>query len=140
MELTESAVMSGAESRVEWLQAIKELGVGLAIDDFGTGYSSLSYLKKFPIDFLKIDRSFVNDLETDEHDVAIVSTIYSMAKALGLTVIVEGVETREQHELLRPMGDGLMQGFLVSKALPSKGFELFCSSYVPDKLRLRASA
>ena len=73
--------MSGAESRVEWLQAIKELGVGLAIDDFGTGYSSLSYLKKFPIDFLKIDRSFVNDLETDEHDVAIVSTIYSMAKA-----------------------------------------------------------
>ncbi len=131
-ELTESAIMSNAQSRINWLNAIKQMGVEVSIDDFGTGYSSLSYLKKFPIDYLKIDRSFVIDLGKETDDRVIVSTIFSMAQALGLRVVAEGVETVEQLRVLSELGECAIQGYLISKALPLEAFEKFAHAYDPN--------
>ena len=94
------------------------MGVELALDDFGTGYSSLAYLKRFPVGKLKIDRSFVRDLEVDPDDRAIASTILSMGRSLRLKVLAEGVETGEQCEILRGMGCELVQGYHFSRPLP----------------------
>jgi EAL domain-containing protein (putative c-di-GMP-specific phosphodiesterase class I) len=99
------------------------MGVGLAIDDFGTGYSSLSYLKRFPIDTLKVDRSFIKDIVTDPDDAAITSAIISMAKILKQKVVAEGVETLEQFEFLRTHGCDLIQGYYVSEPLSAEDFE-----------------
>jgi len=99
------------------------MGIKVAIDDFGTGYSSLNYLKRFPIDTLKIDRSFVSDLCKDPHDTAIVRAIITLGHALDLTVIAEGVETREQLESLAELECDVVQGFLFSKALSTEDFE-----------------
>jgi EAL domain-containing protein (putative c-di-GMP-specific phosphodiesterase class I) len=95
------------------------MGVTLSLDDFGTGYSSLAYLKRFPVNKLKIDRSFVHDLETDADDQAIASTVVSMGRNLRLTVLAEGVETREQLALLRGMTCEMAQGFYFSRAVPA---------------------
>jgi EAL domain-containing protein (putative c-di-GMP-specific phosphodiesterase class I) len=100
------------------LDAIQSRGIRLAIDDFGTGYSSMSLMKQFPIDTIKIDRSFVRDLPRDSEDQAITQAIISMGKALGMTVIAEGVETAEQQAFLRNHACDEMQGFLFSKPLP----------------------
>lgn len=129
IELTESTVMSNAASHVEWLKELKGAGAQIAIDDFGTGYSSLSYLKKFPIDYLKIDRSFIMDLETNREDAAITRAIFRMAQELGIELIVEGVETEAQLDIIREMGDCLIQGWLVCKALPAAEFEVFFEEF-----------
>ncbi len=122
LELTESMVMHDAEKFVSMLREIKKLGVQLAIDDFGTGYSSLSYLKRFPVDHLKIDRSFVKDLVTDPDDAAIVQAIIALGHKLGLRMVAEGVETEEQREFLLRSRCDEMQGFLFCKPLPVADF------------------
>jgi len=118
LEVTERTVMNDAEVNMGTLAALHRMGVGLSLDDFGTGYSSLAYLKRFPVGKLKIDRSFIRDLETDQDDRAIASTIVSMGRNLRLTVLAEGVETSQQLALLRSMDCDMAQGFLFSRALP----------------------
>jgi EAL domain-containing protein (putative c-di-GMP-specific phosphodiesterase class I) len=120
LEITEGVMMQNAERVIEVLKALKDRGVRLAIDDFGTGYSSMSFIKRFPVDILKIDRSFVWDLQRDSDDKAIADAIISLGKALGLTVIAEGVETAEQETFLREQASDEMQGFLFSKAVQSE--------------------
>ncbi|NNE66684.1 MAG: EAL domain-containing protein [Pyrinomonadaceae bacterium] len=118
LELTESAIMDNAESVISILQQLKRIGVRLSIDDFGTGYSSLSYLHRFPIDALKIDRSFVSRMESGTENGEIVRTVVALAKALGLTVIAEGIETIHQLHQLRILGSEYGQGFLFSRPVP----------------------
>jgi EAL domain-containing protein (putative c-di-GMP-specific phosphodiesterase class I) len=118
LEVTESMVMRNVSRAVKLLDAIQSRGIRLAIDDFGTGYSSMSLMKQFPIDTIKIDRSFVRDLPDDSEDKAIAQAIISMGKALGMTVIAEGVETVEQEAFLRDHACDEMQGYLFSKPLP----------------------
>lgn len=119
LEITESSVMENPQEAVQILERLGQMGVTLAIDDFGTGYSSLAYLKLFPIDHLKIDRSFVADIEHDLNDRAIAFGTIALAHSLGLNVIAEGVETKEQLELLRANGCDEVQGYLFSKPLNS---------------------
>jgi diguanylate cyclase (GGDEF)-like protein/PAS domain S-box-containing protein len=123
LELTESLFMSDVTPAVELLHRMKSLGVNLSIDDFGTGYSSFSYLSRFPIDVLKIDRSFVNDIGHDANDAAIVASIIALAHNLRLSVIAEGVETAEQLDYLRHQGCDEMQGYYFSRPLPAQEFE-----------------
>ena len=111
-------VMRNVSRAVKVLDAIQSRGIRLAIDDFGTGYSSMSLMKQFPIDTIKIDRSFVRDLPNDSEDQAIAQAIISMGKALGMTVIAEGVETVEQQAFLRSHACDEMQGYLFSKPVP----------------------
>ncbi|RMG00973.1 MAG: EAL domain-containing protein, partial [Acidobacteria bacterium] len=118
LELTEGKIMEDAERAVEILDKFKKLGTQIMIDDFGTGYSNLSYLHRFPVDALKIDRSFVTGMERDSEKAAIVRTIITLAKALGLTVVAEGVENVHQLYQLRELGCQMGQGFLFSKPLP----------------------
>jgi len=119
LEITESSVMENPEEAIVILQRLGRMGVTLAIDDFGTGYSSLAYLKLFPIDHLKIDRSFVADIEHDLNDRAIAFGTIALAHSLGLNVIAEGVETEDQLDLLRSNGCDEVQGYLLSKPLNS---------------------
>ena len=118
IEITESGIMQNPEQAVANLNAIRDMGIGIAIDDFGTGYSSLSYLKRFPIDILKIDRSFIRDIILDQDDATIVKTILAMAQALNLRVIAEGVETKEQYDLLAELGCAEGQGYLFARPMP----------------------
>lgn len=120
LEVTESLVMDDVSSTLSVLRELKALGVELAIDDFGTGYSSLSYLKRFPADYLKIDRSFIADLSKESGDAVIVEATTRLSHALGLQVIAEGVETLEQLVHLRKMGCEAAQGYYFSKPLPAK--------------------
>ncbi|HEX2039798.1 MAG TPA: EAL domain-containing protein [Acidimicrobiales bacterium] len=115
LEITESALMEEAEATVDTLRALRALGVRISIDDFGTGYSSLSYLKRFPVDVLKIDRSFVDGLGVDPEDQAIVTAIVSLARALGLGVVAEGVETAEQLDEVRRLGCNSVQGYYLGR-------------------------
>lgn len=123
LEITESLLMRDVEDTIAALRTLKEDGLTLSIDDFGTGYSSLSYLKRFPIDTLKIDRSFVQDLHRDRDDAAICAAILAMAHELGLRVVAEGVELEEQVEFLRRHGCHEIQGFLYSKPLAAADLE-----------------
>ncbi len=120
LEITESVLMTGAEIAIGTLQTLKLLGLSISVDDFGTGYSSLSYLKRFPLDALKIDRSFVRDIPGDLDDAAITRTIISMAHGLRLKVIAEGVERPEQMRFLADHGCDFIQGFLLSKPMPGR--------------------
>ena len=123
LELTESSVMKDPEQAIEKLHDLKLMGIRVAIDDFGTGYSSLNYLKRFPIDTLKIDKSFVSDICKDPHDTAIVRAIITLGHALDLTVVAEGVETQEQLQYLSSLNCDVVQGFLFSKSLTASAFE-----------------
>lgn len=122
LELTESVIMESTELYLQIMKALKKIGVKISIDDFGTGYSSLSYLKRFPIDKLKIDQSFISDIPNNHDDAAIVRAILAMAKQLNLKVIAEGIETQEQLSLLQKYSCDFGQGFLFSKAVPPKEF------------------
>jgi len=120
LEITESGVMQDPEQAVRTLNAFKDLGVSVAIDDFGTGYSSLSYLKRFPIDVLKVDRSFVRDITIDDDDATIVRTILAMAQSLNLKVIAEGVESEEQLKLLAALGCSEGQGYYYARPMSAE--------------------
>jgi len=122
LELTEGAIMENAEATITTLRELKEMGLRISIDDFGTGYSSLGYLKRFPIDILKIDQSFVQDISIDPDDAAIVRLIITMAHTLKLKVIAEGVEAKEQLEFLRLYQCEEVQGYLFSKPVPAETF------------------
>ncbi|MGB1465754.1 MAG: EAL domain-containing protein [Alcanivorax nanhaiticus] len=120
LELTESLIMEDMEQNIEMLQQLRKRGIELALDDFGTGYSSLSYLKRFPVDTLKIDRSFIMDLDKNPDDAAITRAIIDMAHSLQMNVVAEGVETEEHLSILRGMSCDTIQGFLISKPLPEE--------------------
>ncbi len=120
LEITESMLMSDSAESVRALGQLHEMGVRLSMDDFGTGYSSLSYLKRFPIDTIKIDRSFVADLATDPDDVEIIKAIITIGHSLNRKVIAEGVETAEQLAILREHRCDEMQGYLFSRPLPAE--------------------
>jgi diguanylate cyclase (GGDEF)-like protein len=119
LEITESVLMDDADSTMAAIGALKDLGVGLSIDDFGTGYSSLGYLKRFPVDAVKIDRSFVAGLGEKQEDSAIVAAVVSLGHALGLTVVAEGVETTRQRDELVALHCDAAQGFLFSRPEPA---------------------
>jgi EAL domain-containing protein (putative c-di-GMP-specific phosphodiesterase class I) len=125
LEITESALMENVEQAVETLLALKALGIRICIDDFGTGYSSLSYLKRFPLDLLKIDRSFIKGLPDDGDDAAIINAILAMARHLHLEVIAEGVETEQQKDYLLFQQCTSMQGYLFSRPLPAEDLASF---------------
>jgi diguanylate cyclase (GGDEF)-like protein len=125
LEITESAVMEDAETAIELLRQVKAAGVSVSIDDFGTGYSSLSYLQKFPLDYLKIDRSFISEMEKGGENEEIVRTIIALADALKLKVIAEGIETEHQSERLNSLGCEFGQGFLFSRPLSVQDAESF---------------
>ncbi len=118
LEITESVAMQDPQASIARLGAIRALGVGLAIDDFGTGYSSLAYLKRLPLNYLKLDRAFVQDLETDSNDAAICAATIGLAHNMGLAVVAEGVETLGQQRFLANLGCDSFQGFLFSRAIP----------------------
>jgi EAL domain-containing protein (putative c-di-GMP-specific phosphodiesterase class I) len=123
LEITERVLMSHLAGNVETLRKLGELGVRVAIDDFGTGYSSLAYLRQLPIDKLKIDRTFLSELNAHPHDLTIVQTIAAMARSLGLRVAAEGVESEAQLERLRALGCDEWQGHLFSASLDAASFE-----------------
>ncbi len=128
LEITESMVMADLEAGLDILKKIKDLGVRLAMDDFGTGYSSLSYLKRFPIDRLKIDRSFVRDVTTDADDAALTTAIIALAHKLGVKVVAEGVETREQRDFLINAGCDQAQGYHYAKPVDAAEFQRLMAS------------
>ena len=135
LEITEGAMLKDEEAVIALLEELRGLGVGLALDDFGTGYSSLSYLRRLPINTLKIDRSFIIDVETDPEEAALVESIISMAKTLNLRVVAEGVETQEQQTLLDSLGCHEIQGYLFSKPLPAAA----TAEFLCKKRRRRAA-
>jgi EAL domain-containing protein (putative c-di-GMP-specific phosphodiesterase class I) len=122
LELTEGAAMQNPEEAAAILKALKKTGIHISIDDFGTGYSSLSYLKKFPLDTLKIDQSFVRDITTDPNDAAIVQAVIAMAHGLGLKVLAEGVETQEQAAFLHLHKCDMAQGYYFGRPMPAEAF------------------
>lgn len=128
LELTESYIMSDVEDNITQLSSLRDLGVHVSIDDFGTGYSSLGYLKQLPVNKLKIDRSFVKDIDTDVDSYIITRSIVALAKAMHLEVIAEGVENQEHSKQLTELGCELVQGFLYSKAIPAEQVKEWLSS------------
>ena len=120
LELTEGVVMNDASATIQALADLKELGVSLSIDDFGTGYSSLSYLSRFPLDELKIDRSFVIEFDKSDNDASLVIAIIAMARSMNLRLVAEGVETHEQYHFLTANGAHVIQGYLFSKPVPAE--------------------
>ncbi|MBV1931165.1 MAG: EAL domain-containing protein [Porticoccaceae bacterium] len=141
LELTESIIMGEVEQNIAALCKLKSMGVMISIDDFGTGYSSLSYLRRFPIDSLKIDQSFIRSLETDLNNVAITNAIIAMGHSLGFVVVAEGIETKQQLEFLKTQGCEIGQGYLFSKPVPAEQIpDLFkqlsdCSTSLPGLSR-----
>jgi EAL domain-containing protein (putative c-di-GMP-specific phosphodiesterase class I) len=123
IELTESLVMEDVEGAIRTMVELKNMGVKLSIDDFGTGYSSLSYLRRFPVDVLKIDRSFVRDIPGNVDDMAMVSAIIELARGLRMRVIAEGVETEAQLDYLKRRGCDEVQGHVYARAAPGADVE-----------------
>ncbi len=133
LEVTETGLMQDLDASTRVLRDLKGLGIKLAIDDFGTGYSSLTYLKRFPLDILKIDRSFIKDLPSDANDAALTAAIVAMGQSLQLELIAEGVETWEQADFLAALGCHVIQGFLFSKPLPAEDFARLLVRGVPGR-------
>ncbi|MCE1242385.1 EAL domain-containing protein [Oryzomicrobium sp.] len=133
LELTESALMEPTGDIERQLASLKELGLSLSLDDFGTGYSNLAYLKRYPLDQLKIDRSFIQDLPGDAEDAAITAATLSLGRSLGLTVVAEGVETPAQRDFVAGIGCHVMQGYLFSPPLPVSEFETFVTEYAASR-------
>ena len=134
LELTESILLENVEDVIEKMSALKSRGLRFSLDDFGTGYSSLSYLKRLPLDQLKIDRAFVRDILVDVTSGAIAQTIVSLSRAMGLSVIAEGVETEEQRQFLASLGCHAFQGYLFSRPLPLEEFEMLWLAPMPEAL------
>jgi EAL domain-containing protein (putative c-di-GMP-specific phosphodiesterase class I) len=130
LEITETALMENSDTALSALTALKTLGVSIAVDDFGTGYSSLTYLRQFPIDELKMDRSFVAGLGTDPGDSAIIATCIQLAHAVGIRAVAEGVETDHQRTALYDLDCDLAQGFHYTPALPA---EALATWYIPRR-------
>ena len=128
LEVTESMLMQDAKSTIETLRGIKSSGIHISIDDFGTGYSSLSYLKRFPVDALKIDRSFIREVNTNPDDAAIATSIILMGHSLRLGVVAEGVEEESQLAFLRVLQCDEAQGYLFSPPVPAQKAEDFLRS------------
>ena len=128
LELTESVFIHDPERALIVMGDLKDLGVMLALDDFGTGYSSLNYLKRFPVDIVKIDRSFVADLGRDPANDTVVAAIIQLAHGLGMTVVAEGVETADQHHQLDSLGCDSCQGFYFARPVPSTELDMLLSS------------
>lgn len=129
LEITETVLMQDAETSINTLHDLKEMGIKIAVDDFGTGYSSLAYLKRLPIDILKIDRTFIRDLSINSDSSAIVTAITALAKSLNLTIVAEGVETKEQFDYLCIKKCDRAQGFLISKPLNTDAIARFLKPY-----------
>jgi diguanylate cyclase len=125
LEITETVLMDNVHANVDLLNRLQMEGIRLSIDDFGTGYSSMAYLKRFPIDQVKIDRTFVQDIPGDPDDEAITTAIIAMAHSLGLSVVAEGVETEEQLQFLRNADCDIMQGFYFAEPRPPEQVEAF---------------
>ncbi|MDW2110916.1 EAL domain-containing protein, partial [Vibrio sp. 2089] len=123
LEITESMLMGGETESIHCINEIKQLGVQLALDDFGTGYASFSYLKKYPFDAIKIDKSFVQQMEKSDDDRAIICSIIHIAKKLELQVVIEGIESPQQEQFLIGEGCDIGQGFLYGKPMPCNEFE-----------------
>jgi EAL domain-containing protein (putative c-di-GMP-specific phosphodiesterase class I) len=136
LEITEGVIMNERSVAIETMNALRTLGVGLSLDDFGTGYSSLSRLAHLPIREIKIDRSFMRDVETDTSARAIVTTVVRVGQSLNLTVVAEGVETEGQRDLLADLGCDVIQGFLYARALSPEAF----GRWLLDHSAARASA
>ncbi len=119
VEITETALLASDDTTGQNVRALAAMGVHIALDDFGTGYSSLAVLKAYPIDAIKIDRSFIDGLPEDHDNAAIVTALIGMAKSLGLCVVAEGVETSRQHAALRELNCDLAQGYLVGRPVPA---------------------
>lgn len=134
LELTESIIMNDADATIDVLHALKEMGIRLSVDDFGTGYSSLNYLTKFPLDELKIDKSFIVDVDSDSHNASIITAIVAMAKSLGLDIVAEGVETEKQLEFIAAHGVKIVQGYYFSKPLPAEQFKTLLENDSPTSL------
>ena len=130
LEITESMVMENPERVIKLLDRIRSRGIHLSLDDFGTGHSSLAYLKRFPIDCVKIDRTFIKDMPANTDDVAISRTIVAMARSLGLATVAEGVETEAQLELLRTLGCDQIQGYFFSRPIPADEFTAYYSAHL----------
>ena len=134
LELTEGVVIEDAKENIDVLHGLKNIGVKLSVDDFGTGYSSLSYLEQFPLDELKVDRSFVNKIDPMGGEAPIVSAIIAMAHSLRFSLVAEGVETQEQLDFLRRHRCEFYQGFLFSKPLPADEFAELVAHWRPDRI------
>jgi EAL domain-containing protein (putative c-di-GMP-specific phosphodiesterase class I) len=126
-------LISDTDAVLATVKRLKQLGVNLSIDDFGTGYSCLSYLKRFEVDKLKIDQSFVRDLATDPEDAAIVRAIIQMANSLGLTTLAEGVETQTALDQLRSFDCDEAQGYLFARPMPAAQFPDFCRRFAAGR-------
>ena len=133
IELTESILVSNVDDVIAKMDKLQAIGIGFSLDDFGTGYSSLAYLKRLPLDQLKIDRSFVEDILVDPNDAAIAQMIIALSKSLGLSVIAEGVETEEQYAFLARHGRLNYQGYLFGRPMPPEDFETFARAFSPRR-------
>jgi EAL domain-containing protein (putative c-di-GMP-specific phosphodiesterase class I) len=138
LEITESVLMDDAPAAVEILEGLKALGLRISVDDFGTGYSSLSYLKRFPVDTMKIDQSFIAGLADDPNDTAIVKAIVSLSTALNLTAVAEGVETPLQAEAVLELGCARAQGYYFGRPIPPTGIEALLGEQLATRLEARS--
>ena len=138
IEITESILVQDLEKTLAILTALKDAGVRISVDDFGTGFSSLSYLKRFPLDRLKIDQSFIRDLVTNRDDQAIAAATINLGHSLGLAVIAEGVETENQLEILRSLGCNEAQGYLFARPMPADELEQFLHTHAARRTQPRA--
>jgi EAL domain-containing protein (putative c-di-GMP-specific phosphodiesterase class I) len=137
LEITETSVMSDAEYALRVLNRLSDMGLTLAIDDFGTGYSSLTYLKRLPVDEVKIDKSFVLNMQHDDNDAVIVRSIVDLARNLGLEVVAEGVETTEIWDALRAMSCDIAQGYVISRPLPAGPLTAWLETVTPKPAAVR---